>query len=222
MQEQEENIQFDTMPDFRGMFSKQVNPDSTFDEKEYISLFDELVEKCHPNRFIDGNNFNEDLFEKANKLYAEILRCKDSPDEDLISLRNRAIELLGVRISTKKKYDYLDSFLNPKVYTDVAAEEYDAERVSEAAKWYTILQKTRHDIRALEDLEMEASAFINRRKNELSESEIAEREAEIKRKERERLEKEAESLEKEGLIVGILSLLVLLVLVVLIIAAFDN
>ena len=69
-------------------------------------MYEELVEKCHPNKFIDGDNFDENLFEKANKLYAEILKHKDASDEKLISLRNRAIDILGVRMSTKKKYEY--------------------------------------------------------------------------------------------------------------------
>lgn len=190
---EEENIQFDTMPDFRGMFSKQDNPNSTFDEKEYDTLYDELVEKCHPNRFISGEVFNEKLFEEANKLYAEILKHKDASDEKLISLRNRAIDILGVRMSTKKKYEYLDSLLNPKIYTNVAAEKYDAGRVSEAAKWYAILQKNRNDIRALETLEQDSSDFIDRRKEELSiieQKDATEREEAMKRKNEKHILKE--------------------------------
>ena len=158
---------FDVMSDFRGTFTEQVSPDSTFDEKEYASLYDELAEKCHPNRFINGDDFDEKLFEEANRLYAEVLKCKGAPEDTLISLRNRAMDTLGINISTKKKYEYLDSILNPKIYTDGATDEYDAERVSEAARWYTRLQASRNDIRALESLEIEAVNFIDRRKNEL-------------------------------------------------------
>ena len=214
MQKQEENIQFDTMPNFRGMFSAQVNTESSFDEKEYNTLYEELVEKCHPNKFIDGDNFDENLFGKANKLYAEILKCKDLPEENIIPLRNRAIELLGVCISTKKKYEYLDSFLNPKVYTDVVAEEYDAERVSEAAKWYTILQKNRNDIRLLEDLEIAAQAFIDRRKNELyiiEQKESVEREDAMKRENQRQIHEEGE---KESTVaVGLIVIIVIVVII---------
>lgn len=216
---EEENIQFDTMPDFRGMFSKQDNPDSTFDEKEYDTLYDELVEKCHPNRFISGEVFNEKLFEEANKLYAEILKHKDASDEKLISLRNRAIDILGVRMSTKKKYEYLDSLLNPKIYTNVAAEKYDAGRVSEAAKWYAILQKNRNDIRALETLEQDSSDFIDRRKEELSiieQKDATEREEAMKRENERRVQEEKEdfsvifTIMLLGLLLGVILVVVIL------------
>jgi len=216
---EEENIQFDTMPDFRGMFSKQENPDSTFDEKEYDTLYDELVEKCHPNRFISGEVFNEKLFEEANKLYAEILKHKDASDEKLISLRNRAIDILGVRMSTKKKYEYLDSLLNPKIYTNVAAEKYDAGRVSEAAKWYAILQKNRNDIRALETLEQDSSDFIDRRKEELSiieQKDATEREEAMKRENERRVQEEKEdfsvifTIMLLGLLLGVILVVVIL------------
>lgn len=216
---EEENIQFDTMPDFRGMFSKQDNPDSTFDEKEYDTLYDELVEKCHPNRFISGEVFNEKLFEEANKLYAEILKHKDASDEKLISLRNRAIDILGVRMSTKKKYEYLDSLLNPKIYTNVAAEKYDAGRVSEAAKWYAILQKNRNDIRALETLEQDSSDFIDKRKEELSiieQKDATEREEAMKRENERRVQEEKEdfsvifTIMLLGLLLGVILVVVIL------------
>ena len=216
MQEQEENIHFDTMPDFRGMFSKQVNADSTFDEKEYGSLYDELVEKCHPNRFISEEHFDEKIFEEANRLYAEILKCKDSSEEEIVHLRNMAIEILGVHFSTKKKYEYLDSLLNPRVYTDVNAEEYDSERVSVAAKWYTILQSNRDDIRALEALEIDASDFIDKRKNELSDieqKETAEREAAMKRENARQIEKDQEMWDIACIALGLLAFGIALVLI---------
>ena len=214
---EEENIQFDTMPDFRVMFSKQDNPDSTFDDKEYDTLYDELVEKCHPNRFISGEVFNEKLFEEANKLYAEILKHKDASDEKLISLRNRAIDILGVRMSTKKKYEYLDSLLNPKIYTNVAAEKYDAGRVSEAAKWYAILQKNRNDIRALETLEQDSSDFIDRRKEELSlieQKDATEREEAMKRENERRVQEEKSFTEVTYICLIATSILLLLFFVI--------
>lgn len=221
MQEQEGNIQFDTMPDFRGMFSTKVNPESTFDEKEYDTLYEELVEKCHPNKFIDGNNFDKKLFEKANKLYAEILKCKDLPEKELIHLRNQAIEILGAHFSTKRKYEYLDSFLNPKVYTAVEPEDYDSERVSEAANWYTILQKNRNDIRELEKLETDASAFIDRRKSDLliiEQREAAEREA-AEREEAMKKENERQIQEKKDIVFRIVVVAILLLIIVIIIIA---
>ena len=168
----QENIQFDIMPDFQGMFLKPETMDSSFEETEYKTLYDELLDKCNPIRFNGGGQFNRSLYDKANHLYDKILRCKDKHESALIPLRDEAIDTLGVNISTKKKYQYLDDFLNPDIYSEL--KPYDVDRVSEAAKWYEKLCDNRSDIRALEALESEASDFIDRRKKELTET--AERE----------------------------------------------
>ena len=105
MQEQEENIQFDNMPNFRSMFTTKA--DNWDDDKVYDSLYDELCDKCHPNHFLDGDAFDQNRFNKANLLYSEILQHNESTEDDLILLRDRAIDELGVTISTKQKSDFL-------------------------------------------------------------------------------------------------------------------
>ena len=47
MQEQED-IHFDTMPAFGGLFAS----DNRQNEKEYNSLYDELEDKCRPSIYI--------------------------------------------------------------------------------------------------------------------------------------------------------------------------
>lgn len=164
MQELEENIQFDVMPDFRNMFN-QSKQDDWNNEKVYNTLFDELAEKCNPKCFCGDENFDKELFNKANDLYAELMAKKEETDNNLVPLRNKAMDELGIHISTKKKFDYLMQYLNPKIYIK-DKEPYDHERVGEAGRWYALLIQNKSDIRALEDLEFQAKDFISKRKEE--------------------------------------------------------
>lgn len=129
------------------------------DNNIYDTLYDELIDKCSPNNFLEEAQFNSERFNKANQIYAELLSKKQASDNNLIDLRDKAIDELGIHFSTKKKYDYLMQFLDPKLYIE-PSNLYDAERVAEASKYYTILVQNKTDIKALEQLESLASNFI--------------------------------------------------------------
>lgn len=157
---QDDNIQYVDMPDWGEMFSAQPQQ-QTVEDKVYHSLYDELVEKCNPALFAGTDNFL-----KANQLYVEIRDPNNRNNEQtLISLRNRAIEALGVRFSTKKKYDYLKKYFDVAQYTQM--EPYHAQRVAKANEYYTRLQQDKDNIMALDQLESDAKEFIDQRKGEL-------------------------------------------------------
>ena len=161
MNSQDENIQFTDMPDWGGMFPAQPQQ-QTVEDKVYHSLYEELVEKCNPALFAGTDNFL-----KANQLYVEIRDPNNRNNEQtLISLRNRAIEALGIRFSTKKKFDYLKKYFDVAQYTQM--EPYDAQRVAKANEYYTRLQQDQGDIMALDQLESDAKEFIERRKEEIT------------------------------------------------------
>lgn len=157
MQEQEDNIQFDNMPNFGKMFSeKATNWD---DDKEYDSLYDELCDKCRPDKFIDESDNKH--FVLANQLYGELKSKKGAKDNELIGIRDRAMDSLGIHISTKKLYESLYHYFNPQVYTTL--EPYDAERVAQAGEYYIRMRECKDDIHALEKLRSDASTFIAKR-----------------------------------------------------------
>ena len=158
MQEQEENIQFDNMPDFGGMFENK--PENWDDDKVYDSLYDELCDKCRPDRFINESPDNK-KFIMANQLYSELKNKKGCSDNELIEFRDRAMSLLGIRISTKKLYEWLEHYLNPKVYTTM--EPYDSNRVALAGDYYMRMREYKNNIHTLEKLRDEASTFIDKR-----------------------------------------------------------
>ena len=206
----EENISFESMPDFGGLFSTSRKKE-VVDDTVYKSLYEELAKKCHPNNFL-GEPFDKKRFDTANMLYSELKAKQGCSDSELITLRNRAISELGIHISTKKLYDYLMMYIDPQIYTSI--EPYDYNRVSKAGDYYNRLIMVKDDILALEKLEKDADGFINQRKQELIDAEYKKRE-EKKRIEQEKKQsknvlsydptkdKEREYGEKEGVDYGI-------------------
>ena len=153
---EDDNIAFDEMQGLNldwGAGSNKISKQPEPDEKEYDSLYDELLDKCNPGKFPIGE-FGNDIFQIANAIYTEL---QNKTDHTLIDLRNRAIDELGVHISTKKKYEQLEAFLNPEHYT--ARKPYNGEIVAMAGNLYDKLLKNKDDIRALESLEKEESTI---------------------------------------------------------------
>lgn len=143
----EENILFEQMSDVQLDWGRNQNRENIGTEKEYDSLYDEMIEKCNPGRFtLEGNKFSV-----ANEIYAQ-LRGGSFPDEsELRSLRNRAIDELGLYFSTAKIFRQLQIILDPNNYTQ--REPYDRELVENAGSLFVKLQQIRDDIRELEQLE---------------------------------------------------------------------
>ena len=119
-------------------------------EKVYDSLYDELLDKCNPGRF---KLFGFIKFNVANEIFARLQQMGSgmSDDFELRQLRNRAMDELGVRISTTRTFNRLQAFLDPENYTN--RQPYDKELVENAGRLYTQLLQYKDDIRALELLE---------------------------------------------------------------------
>lgn len=176
--QEEENINFEPMN------SLGSPPLIRVDEKLYLNLFDEIEEKCNPDLFINSDNR---LFDAATSIYGELMTKRGSCDHDLVYLRNRAINELGIHFSTRAKCKHLMQYFDPRVYT--AMEPFDAERVTEAKRYYDRMQAVKDDIRALEQLEFEAAEFVQRRQKEMAaEAKKKELNSEMKRKEDEQAE----------------------------------
>lgn len=149
---EEDDIIFETIPDFGDIKLGDNNmQQSCDDEKEYDSLYDELIDKCNPRKF-NIERFGFDKFDEANYIWSELKKEKEYTSEKLlILLRNRAIQKLGVHISTKKKLNELKEYLNPDVYID--DDNYDRELMSKVGKIYEELLLAKNDIILLEEIE---------------------------------------------------------------------
>lgn len=157
-----------------------------FRDKEYDSLYKELLEKCNPSRFYNRGYIDRQHFEIANEIYS-VLQHGDATDEELIPLRNKAILELGIHFSTIRKYKYLEDYFNPSLYETRVP--YNAELMHESGVFFERLLANRDDILALEQLELDASDFIesqNRERQRIIEGEN------IRRKRDAALERERE------------------------------
>ena len=157
----DDNIQFEQMPDLDWGKVQKPKPVKEI-EKEYDSLYDELLDKCNPCNFkIESVGF--EMFSIANEIYAQLKSGgSEMPETVLIALRNQAMDELGIHISTRKKFNYLKSYFDPEIY--INRTPYDAQRVSEAGTWYDLLLKKADDIQALEKIELDSDEFIQEEK----------------------------------------------------------
>ena len=133
------------------------NVDCFIFEKEYCSLYDELIDKCYPYNFFTPI-FDKEKFNTANEIYETLTNNKDISPEDLIKIRNKAIEKLGIQISTKKLYNTLIKYFEPKKH--ISRTPYNSRLVATAVEYYKKIQNVKNDIFNLESIEQEASEFI--------------------------------------------------------------
>ena len=119
---------------------------------QYKSLYDELLVKC------DFENFSgdEEKAKIANRLYAQLQRITDKNSQELISIRNEAINKLGIRVSTEDKYNYLLKFCNPSLFK----KPYNEDFVNKAIYFKSRIMQNADNIIELEQIETEAQAFI--------------------------------------------------------------
>ena len=195
----ENNIQFEAMPEFASSGKQQNAP---IEEREYYSLFDELEEKCNPDRYM--NPFVQERFDLANELYAELLKRGIRDDKSLVDIRDKAMSGLGIHVSTHRLYKHLLEYCNPEIYTSM--KPYDKERVSEAGRLYALIQKAKDDIHELEAIEKEANLFIQKRRDELLKQEQERQwQQTIEKEKQEKREKRAKGtiLSSFGIVLGI-------------------
>ena len=136
----------------------------------YKDLYDELMQKCNPANFM--HPYNKEKIDIANDIYEQITRHKDNK-EDLILLRKRAMKELSITFSTIKLYNKLTKACNPVNFT---GNSYDSKKLRYANELYSLILENADDIEKLEDLEREASDFIEiaeKRQREIEQKRIS-------------------------------------------------
>ena len=115
----------------------------------YPSLYAELKVKCNPERYMSP--YNKEKVDIANKFYQELL---DLPEgTNLRPIRNKVAQRLGITFSTKRQYEQLLKYCNPKRFMN----PYDFEKVQLANHYYSLAEEYRNDIHKLEELRDEIS-----------------------------------------------------------------
>ena len=158
MQEEDEYIKFDEMPDMFGrMFSADGQPDKTVSikpNKTYNSLFEELCDKCYPERYMEP--YDAKLVSAANKLYSEVIKSENN-EELQNELRRRAYEELGVKFDGTKLYQYLMDYLNPRLYLV----PFCPDRLEFANNYYPEIEANKDDYIQLENIQADVQGFID-------------------------------------------------------------
>lgn len=117
--------------------------------KFYPSLYLELKEKCNPSKYMSP--YDKEKVEIANQLYNELLHTNRNDIATTRSIREKAIQKLGITISTKMLYEKLLNDCNPKKFMD----PYDFDTIQIANHFYSQTKEFRNDFRQLEKLEDE-------------------------------------------------------------------
>lgn len=143
--EEQDNIKFDQVTSLNWGSAGVKEKRNT--EKEYDSLYDELLDKCNPSGFKGTQKFYI-----ANEIFSKLSNNGIGiSDDELLKLRDKAIDGLDIHISTAKKFDYLSKVLNPDNFIKI--KPYNCELVANAGRIYDSIIQNRYDIRELECIE---------------------------------------------------------------------
>lgn len=150
-------------------------------EGSYPSLYDELIDKCNPARFM--RPYDPQKVDIANDIYSKLLKNKGNIDV-LYSLRLQAIEDLGVKLSTEDLYYELLSVCNPENFVN---ESYSKSRLEQANKMYQAVLRNADDKIALENIKKQC-LILYAIKEQKEDEQRKKREEEIKKEKEEDLE----------------------------------
>lgn len=159
MQDQEEEyIKFEEMPN---MFGKMFSVEKSLDKetlasphKTYSSLFEELCDKCYPERYMEP--YDAKLVSVAIKLYSEVIQSEQNVDKQK-DLRHRAYKELGVKFDGSQLYHFLMDYLDPHLYLN----PFLPDRLEVANKYYPSIEANKDDYIALEHIESEVKWFVD-------------------------------------------------------------
>lgn len=128
-----------------------VKSDSDGNGKYYHYLLDELLDKCNPQNFMKPYNYEKVRI--ANELYPQLLNCKKDDNDKLVSIRQMAINKLGINITTQSIFEVLCKLCNPQQFMN----PYNPEKVAKANELYSRILENKNNIIALEKIRDEIS-----------------------------------------------------------------
>ena len=132
------------------------NHSMTIVEKEYSSLYEELLEKCNPQNFMSP--YDAEKVKYANELFAELMDYSKEDEEKLRDLRSNATHLLSIKFSSSYIWDFLLSYCNPALYFNL--KPYPKEYIDMANEYYNKLLSSKDDILALEKIKEETKELL--------------------------------------------------------------
>lgn len=163
IQQDEDDIIFEPISS-GSVFNGSSNPTKQPVEGFYSSLYDELLEKCEPTKFLEP--YDEEKTNTANDIYSITLsNCNNI--NTLRELRSRAMHELGVRFSTRVLYNELIDICDPRHFS---GNNYDKNLFEKSNRLYGKTNRFADNIEKLEEIKNEASDLYiiiqDRRKKE--------------------------------------------------------
>lgn len=175
----------------------------------YPSLYLELRDKCNPKNFLVP--YDKEKVDIANDLFIQLLRSEGNDVDILNTVKEQAVQKLGIVLSTKKLYEELLDYCDPQKFMD----PYNHSAVQQANHYYPLIHEYRNQLDRLEALykdiygdEVLVRYYSNREKERVKERE------EKLRKQRLR-EQEEEKDRKRNLIMGFIVLFVIIILAII-------
>lgn len=126
---------------------RSIAPSNTSQYPSYIPgvyyyIFDELYDKCDPKKYM--NPYDYEKVKIANNLFRKIMENRDNEDE-LIKIREEAVNQLGITLSTERLFKELSETLNPRNFCD------DSDNLALANEFYNQVLSNADNLKFLEE-----------------------------------------------------------------------
>ena len=117
----------------------------------YESLYAELIDKCNPSKYATSFNYNYEMLNVANELYAKVIEVGSLNHEELKNIRAKAVTELKIKISTEDLYNTLLMKTEPQRFM----EPYDKDMVKLANEFHHKVLLYADNIEELEKIQTE-------------------------------------------------------------------
>ena len=136
-----------------------IIPLSVFMRKREIekneSLYDRLLRLCNPANFIDGENYDKAIVDKANDIFRRLNSISENDIESIEAIQKEAVSELGINLINKERIKDLKELANPRKYLN----PYNPDKVALANELYAILSKNSITYEELAEVEERIKAL---------------------------------------------------------------
>ena len=184
--------------------------------KTYPNLYEELLDKCDPKNFMVP--YDQARVDKAILIYGDLQKVDRNDDNRLREIRDRAMQDLGITVSTDSLYKELIGYCDSRNFRKNG--DFPTEVLLVANQFYAQVLANKHDIHALEKLasQMHADKTLSRYYEEKKErEEREEKEREEKKRERQKRDKE----ETKVVLISITIYVIIIIIVVGVMVLFS-
>lgn len=101
------------------------------------SLYDRLLRLCNPANYINGDNYDKTIVDKANDIFKRLKSISENDIDSINAIQVDAVSELGIDLIDKERINYLKRTADPRNYL----KPYNPDKVALANELYAILSK---------------------------------------------------------------------------------